>query len=298
MYKNQRGQMSFLLVTSLLGLIALFGLVVDAGLTYYRWTDLSRAVDDACASVIRVAGGMSEAEITANAERIAEYNIERQGLPPGPAANVVAALIRNAAVPALWKLNVSATKSSGSLILSAMGNFLHTEFPNANLAADATCPTCYNNPLSFPITPVSTDPGNPATYYDAGMLCQQICNDGGFVIPGTSTACPFFHTSTCDPSQVACAGCAPGTHNCTCASSSEMVRNTEGCNPNAFDPGTTVGNITWMNRTSDDMNAYETACNANCVAGGDAGGVIWCNETAGTGGGGSGPACCKCHCVN
>lgn len=284
---QERGQFLVLLALIAVILLLLVGLSIDAGRLYLQWSGLTRALDAACASAIRQAPGLEDAEIQNIVSEVAGYNMQKQGANlANLAVNTVVS--HNPNLASLIKLRITGTLSNYPTVLMKLipgQNF-------SNIQAQSTCPICYDNPQCFSV------PG--PSYYEGGLECQQACNDGAFVLPGTTeSCCPFLHSW--QPGNL--------TSNCICASSVNMAALTDSCNPGdpqgnpvilnpmsialTFTPQgiSQASQTVWLARPLE--NDLMNACVMGCVNQGFETGNLWCNEGCGDA---DDTACCKCHC--
>lgn len=270
--RNQRGQIIILVALTITALLLLTGVAVDGGRLYFYWTGLSRAVDAACAAVVR---NGDAAGIPALADRVARFNMQQQGVNIG---NLTINGFLTAGGNRYRRVQVNGTLTGiPSMLMQLAGQ-------NASdVAAQATCQACIPDPVPFNI-PV---PG----FLDGGIACQAICNEG------TGACCNFFHTW--NPFS--------GTSSCLCGVNSLVASKTNDCqldggapvpvivapgDPNPYPEGLDpAAPAVWIVRRDEDL--LHDACIRSCGTAGFAYGNLWCNEGCT---GRDDTVCCKCHC--
>jgi hypothetical protein len=272
--KNQRGQNFILLALVMISILMVIGVGMDGGRLYFYWTGLTRALDAGCVAAIRKAKDLGDGDIKGIVTQVATYNMQQQGADVSK-LTVNTTVARRPEYNRLIKLQVTGTLQE---IASAILHMIPGQ-EESTIAAQSRCPTCYDLPENFTVSP---------GLYQGGLDCQLACNDGVYQIPGTTTCCPYQHGYIFgDP-----------TSTCACAYSAALDVLTDHCDPNANgpqainadDPG--ISGPVWIDRP--DQDNLGNACVAECVDRGFEAGYLACNEGCRLD---TGTICCKCHCV-
>ncbi len=291
---NERGQFLVFFALIIVSLLLILGASVDAGKLYFNWANLTRALDSACAAVVRkIPDGFSDTQVQSTAREVAIYNLQQQGADTNGFL-FAAAVTRRPEFIELAKIQLTGTLQGIKTVFMKFIPGLET----TKVSGMSTCPICYDNPDLFPIT--------STTVYEAGIECQRICNDGTLKIPGTDTCCPSYHTPIIPLVNA----------QCTCSEQVFIEQQTDGCDPlaepppnpaepqdlevdapgdpeiegNPDDPGIT-GPI-WIDRLQ--SNQLALACADECRDRGFMTGNLVCNNDCREE---TGNVCCKCACT-